>query len=57
MTQNDFYVAIQAILQKAYDNGWGLDQIELQGQDAIDEFLGEMDLELCDDFPEEDGEE
>jgi len=40
MTQNDFYVAIQFVLEKALEEGWKLGQIEDYAIDAVDEFVG-----------------
>lgn len=40
MTENDFYVAIQYILERAMNEGWPLAKIEECGNDAVDEFIG-----------------
>lgn len=41
MTQNEFFVGIQYLLEEAKNQGWGLDQIERDSGDAIQEFLEE----------------
>lgn len=45
VTQNDFYVAIQLILEEAKTSGWSLDQVIEYAHDAVDEFEGENNLE------------
>lgn len=44
MNENDFYVAIQYVLERAKDNGWSLENIERAGHDAIAEFVAETEL-------------
>ncbi len=39
MNENDFYVAIQAILEKALENGWPLERVESYGVHAVEEFV------------------
>lgn len=39
MTQNDFFVAIQYILETAEREGWSLRQIDRDAGDAIQEYL------------------
>ena len=45
VTQNDFYVAIQLILEEAKTSGWSLDQILDCAHDAVDDFEGDNTLE------------
>lgn len=39
MTANDFYVAIQGVLDKARESGWSVRRVEETALDAIEEWL------------------
>lgn len=43
MNENDFYVAIQAVMTKANELGWRLGKCHEIATDAADEWLSEME--------------
>lgn len=49
MTENDFFVAIQFILEDAKNKGWSLRKIEETAVDAVEEFIDECEAQELDD--------
>lgn len=41
MSQNDFYVAIQAVLMAAHERGWSTEWVEQNALDAVAEWVEE----------------
>jgi len=43
MSENDFYVAIQGLLEAAKDQGWSVEKAEATAQSAIEEWVEETE--------------